>query len=45
MNGKHLPKESEIFEVTSELTKNINLLFDSLKIIQTSMESERAEHD
>ena len=39
-------KELEIFEATGETTKNIKLLLNSLNIIpQTSIESERAEHD
>ena len=46
MIGKHLSKELEIFEATSETTKNFKLLINSLNIIpQTSIELERAEHD
>ena len=33
MIGKHLSKELEIFEATSETTKNFKLLINSLNII------------
>ena len=43
---KHFSEELEIFEATSETTKNIKLFLNSLNIIpQTSIELERAEHD
>ena len=46
INGTHLSKELEIFEAAGEGNRNIKLLFNSLKTIpQTSIESERAEHD
>ena len=45
INGKHLSKESEIFEASSEKTRNVDLLLNSLNaIISISIESERADH-
>ena len=40
---KHISKELEVFEVTSERTKNIDLLYDAIQSVPpTSVESERA---
>ena len=48
LNRKHLSKELEIFEAAGEKTKNIKLLFNSLKTTPTPkfyVTIERAEHD
>ena len=43
MNGKHLSKDWEIFEITGLKISN---WFNSLKtVFPTSIESERAEHN
>ena len=40
---KHISKELEIFEITAERTKNIDLLNDAIRSVPpTSVESERA---
>ena len=46
VNGRHISKELEIFEVTVEKTKHIKLLFNSLKSIPpTYILWERVEQD